>query len=161
MKTKLISGVCALMIGLMLTTIIRSHGKSPAAVWPDFSGKRTTHVRPDPTDTTQRMMVRISEIEILPAYLDEYMTILKTEAAASVEKEPGVLAIFPMRVKEQPTQIRIVEIYADSSAYQSHLKTAHFLQYKTSTLKMVKSLKLVDMQALDPDTMAKIFKKLK
>jgi hypothetical protein len=42
----------------------------------------------------QTMMVRISEIEILPEYLTEYNAILKEEAAASVEKEKGVVAIF-------------------------------------------------------------------
>ncbi|WP_201747775.1 putative quinol monooxygenase [Dyadobacter flavalbus] len=107
------------------------------------------------------MMVRISEIDILPEHLGEYNTILKEEAAASVEKEPGVIAIFPMSLKEQPNQIRIVEIYADSAAYRSHLKTPHFQHYKTSTLKMVKSLKLVDMNALDRETMLNIFRKLK
>lgn len=107
------------------------------------------------------MMVRISEIEILPQYLTDYTAILKEEAAASIEKEPGVLAIFPMTIKDQPNQIRIVEIYADNAAYQSHLKTPHFQHYKTSTMKMVSSLKLVDMNAVDRETMLEIFKKLK
>ncbi|CAG5070674.1 hypothetical protein DYBT9623_03218 [Dyadobacter sp. CECT 9623] len=105
------------------------------------------------------MMVRISEIEILPEYLTEYNAILKEEAAASVEKEKGVVAIFPMRIRQEPTQIRIVEIYADSAAYQAHLKTPHFQHYKTTTLKMVKALKLIDMDALDPKTMSAIFTK--
>lgn len=109
----------------------------------------------------QTMMVRISEIDIRPQYLAEYNAILTEEAAASVEKEKGVVAIFPMSIKQQPTQIRIIEIYADSSAYQAHLKTPHFQHYKTTTLKMVKALKLVDMDALDPKTMPAIFKKLK
>ncbi|WP_254411207.1 carboxymuconolactone decarboxylase family protein [Dyadobacter diqingensis] len=109
----------------------------------------------------QDMMVRISEIEILPEFLNEYNTILKEEAAASVEKEPGVIAIFPMSIKAQPTQIRIIEIYADSAVYQAHLKTPHFQHYKTTTLKMVKALKLVDMNRLDEQTMLEIFKKLK
>ncbi|WP_371610989.1 putative quinol monooxygenase [Flavobacterium sp. ACN2] len=47
--------------------------------------------------------------------------------------------------KEHPNQIKILEIYANNEAYQSHLKTPHFLLYKTSTLKMVKSLKLNDL----------------
>ena len=42
------------------------------------------------------MLVRISEIEIVPEYLDEYKAILKEESAASVKLEPGVIAIFPM-----------------------------------------------------------------
>lgn len=107
------------------------------------------------------MMVRISEIEILSEYLEEYKAILKEEAAASVKIEPGVIAIFPMLQQENPTQIRIIEIYADQAAYQAHLKTPHFLHYKTTTLKMVKALKLIDMKSLDKETMPEIFKKLK
>ena len=122
---------------------------------------RKVIAKPEIPVTEKDMMVRISEIEILPEYLNEYNSILKEEAAASVEKEPGVVAIFPMNIRDQPTQIRIIEIYADSSAYQSHLKTPHFQHYKTSTLKMVKSLKLVDMNTLDQQTMLEIFKKLK
>jgi alkylhydroperoxidase/carboxymuconolactone decarboxylase family protein YurZ/quinol monooxygenase YgiN len=107
------------------------------------------------------MMVRISEIEIVPEYLQEYNAILKEESSASVKIEPGVIAIFPMHQQENTTQIRIVEIYADKAAYQSHIKTPHFQHYKTSTLKMVKSLKLVDMKSMDTETMLDIFKKLK
>ena len=106
------------------------------------------------------MMVRISEIEISPEYLSEYNLILKEEAAASVKLEPGVIAIFPMFQKETPTQIRIIEIYADQAAYQAHLKTPHFQHYKAATLKMVKSLTLVDMESIDKETMQQIFKKL-
>jgi quinol monooxygenase YgiN len=57
--------------------------------------------------------------------------------------------------------VRILEIYANTEAYQSHLKTVHFQKYKTTTLKMVKSLRLVDMEAIDTETMKEIFKKLK
>ncbi len=107
------------------------------------------------------MLVRISEIEILPEFLEEYKAILKEEAAASVKIEPGVIAIFPIYQKENPTQIRIVEIYANKEAYQSHLKTPHFQHYKATTLKMVKSLNLVDMSIIDQEAMAEIFRKLK
>jgi 4-carboxymuconolactone decarboxylase len=109
----------------------------------------------------QDMMVRISEIEIVPEHLTAYNAILKEEAAMSVKLEPGVIAIFPMYQQDKPTQIRIVEIYANKAVYQSHLQTPHFLHYKTTTLKMVKSLKLVDMDSLDKETMLEIFKKLK
>ena len=109
----------------------------------------------------KEMMVRLAEIEIFPADLEEYNAILKEEAAASVKLEPGVLCIFPMYQKESPTQIRLLEIYANREAYESHLKTPHFQHYKTSTLKMVKSLKLIDMNAMNPQTMAEIFRKLK
>ena len=106
------------------------------------------------------MLVRISEIEILPEHLEAYNTILKDEASASVRLEPGVLAIFPMYQQKNPTQIRIIEIYANKASYQSHLKTPHFQHYKTNTLHMIKSLKLVDMNSLDTATMMGIFKKI-
>lgn len=105
------------------------------------------------------VMVRVSEIEIVPSYLDEYKAILKEEAAASVRLEPGVIAIFPMYQKEHPTQVRILEIYASREAYESHLQTSHFQRYKTTTLSMVKSLKLVDMSMVDAETMSRIFRK--
>ena len=106
------------------------------------------------------MMIRISEIEIHPEHLDEYLIILKEESEASVRLESGVISIYPMYQKEYPTEIRILEIYKDKEAYESHLQTPHFKHYKTTTLKMVKSLKLVDMEALDKLTMPRIFKKL-
>ena len=106
------------------------------------------------------MIIRISEIEIEPSFLKEYLDILNEEASVSVKLEPGVISIFPMFQKENHNQIRILEIYADKSAYESHLKTPHFLKYKTTTLKMVKSLKLIDMEASDSITMKEIFKKI-
>lgn len=107
------------------------------------------------------MMIRISEIEIDSNYLNEYNTILKEESRASVQLEPGVIAIYPMYQKANPTQIRILEIYANQEAYEAHLKTPHFQKYKTTTLKMVKSLKLIDMNNIDSETMVDIFRKIK
>ncbi|MCH5715515.1 putative quinol monooxygenase [Niabella hibiscisoli] len=106
------------------------------------------------------MIIRISEIEIEPNYLEEYLAILKEEAEASVRLESGVIAIYPMFQKKQVNEIRILEIYASQDAYEAHLKTPHFQHYKTATLKMVKSLNLVDMNALDTETMPRIFKKM-
>jgi quinol monooxygenase YgiN len=107
------------------------------------------------------MMIRISEIEIDSNYLEQYKGILKEESGESVKSEPGVICIYPMYQKENLAQVRILEIYANTEAYQSHLKTVHFQKYKTTTLKMVKSLRLVDMEAIDTETMKEIFKKLK
>lgn len=110
--------------------------------------------------SADQMMIRIVEIEIDSIYLDEYIAILKEEAAASVKLEPGVICIFPMFQKEKPTKIRLLEIYASKEAYEAHLQTPHFQHYKTTTLQMVKSLKLVDMDAIDEASMPQIFEKL-
>lgn len=107
------------------------------------------------------MMIRISEIEIDSDFLDQYITILKEESEASIRLEPGVISIYPMYQRDTPTEIRILEIYANKEAYESHLQTPHFKHYKTATLGMVKSLKLIDMEAIDSATMPKIFNKIR
>ncbi|PKB15567.1 putative quinol monooxygenase [Flavobacterium sp. 5] len=108
-----------------------------------------------------KMIVRLTEIEIDSNFLKEYIEILKEESSASVEIEPGVISIFPMFEKDNPTQIRILEIYVNKEAYESHLKTPHFQKYKSTTLNMVKALRLIDMSVIDPATMKEIFSKLK
>lgn len=77
----------------------------------------------------------------------------------SVEREPGVICLYPMQSTEDSTQIRILEIYASDEAYQQHLQTEHFKKYKQGTLHMVKSLRLPTMRPLDPETMKLIFTK--
>src|SRR5574344_1341985 len=44
------------------------------------------------------MLVRISEIEVYPEYIDEYLTYARDVAQASVDHEDGVIAIYPMMV---------------------------------------------------------------
>jgi quinol monooxygenase YgiN len=111
-------------------------------------------------NSSDAIMIRIAEIEIDSIYLDRYIPILKRESEASVKLESGVICIYPMFQKEDPTKIRLLEIYASKDAYESHLQAPHFKEYKTKTLEMVKSLKLVDMDAIDVKTMSKIFKKM-
>ena len=55
--------------------------------------------------------------------------------------------------------MRTLEIYASQEAYQHHLTTAHFKAYKQGTLHMVKDLKLVDTNALNPAILPDILKK--
>ena len=105
------------------------------------------------------MIVRIAEIEVFPQYLKEYLAFANEVDRLSIEREPGVICLFPMQSAEDSCQIRILEIYASEEAYQSHLKTEHFLKYKQGTLHMVKDLKLPTMKPLDPETMKLIFKK--
>ena len=96
----------------------------------------------------EEKIVRLAEIEVEPAFLEEYLTFAKEVGETSVKVEPGVLTLFSMQAKEDPCKIYILEIYADQEAYQSHIQTAHFKKYKEGTAKMVKSLKLIDVNPL-------------
>ena len=114
-----------------------------------------------PVNSYETMIVRLAEIEVYPEHLTEYLRFANEVDRQSVEREPGVVCLFPMQSAEDSTQIRILEIYASEEAYQSHIKTEHFQKYKQGTLHMVKSLKLPAMQPLDPETMRLIFNKQK
>ena len=108
---------------------------------------------------SDEMLIRISEIEVYPEYLDEYLAFARNVGAESVRKEPGVICIYPMIQKRDSCQIRILEIYAGQEAYKEHIASEHFQTYKQGTLHMVKSLDLVDMTPMNPEGMDEIFRK--
>ena len=110
---------------------------------------------------TDDMIVRIAEIEVFPEFLNEYLEYATEVDRLSVEREPGVICLFPMQDPADSCQIRILEIYANDAVYQAHLKTDHFQKYKQGTLKMVKSLKLNTMQPMDKEMMKAMFGKMK
>ena len=118
-----------------------------------------TTEKPSAENASQNMIVRIAEIDVYPQYLTEYLEIANEVDRLSIEREPGVICLYPMQSTEDSTKIRILEIYASEEAYQQHLKTDHFQKYKQGTLHMVKDLKLPTMKPLDPETMKLIFKK--
>lgn len=96
-------------------------------------------------------MVRLSKLVIDPSQLETYKSALKEEVTASVRLEPGVLTLYAVSEKDRPTHITILEIYADRAAYEQHIKSPHFLKYKTGTEHMVESLDLIDTIPLVPD----------
>jgi quinol monooxygenase YgiN len=93
-------------------------------------------------------IVRIAELEIDPGQLDAYKLALKEEIETSIRVEPGVLTLYAVSLKEHPDQIRLLEVYRDTAAYESHLQSRHFKTYKTRTLQMVKRLKLVETEPI-------------
>ena len=88
--------------------------------------------------------MRLAELEIDPAQLENYQAALREEIETSIRVEPGVLTLYAVAEKDNPSHIRIFEMYAEAEAYKAHLETPHFKKYKTTTQQMVKSLKLVE-----------------
>jgi quinol monooxygenase YgiN len=93
-------------------------------------------------------MVRLAKIEVDTAYLEQYKAAIKEHIQAALQSEPGVLTLYAMYEKAHPGHVTVLEIYANKEAYQLHLKTPHFLRYKSGTLKMVKSLELIDVDPI-------------
>jgi quinol monooxygenase YgiN len=91
----------------------------------------------------QDQHVQIAEIEIDPLQLEDYKAAVREHIETAIRVEPGVLVLYSVSEKDNPTHIRVFEIYASTEAYRAHLEAPHFKKYKTVTEKMVKSLKLV------------------
>lgn len=104
----------------------------------------------EPATPSTPKMVRLAKIVIDSSQLESYKSLLKEEIETSIQVEPGVLTLYAVFEKERPTHLTILEMYADSAAYKSHIKTPHFLKYKNGTLAMVKELQLINTDPLIP-----------
>jgi quinol monooxygenase YgiN len=112
-------------------------------------------VRHAHAEETQGRVVRIAELEIDPADLEQYKAALRRGIETSIRVEPGVLMLYAVSVKDHPEQIRIFEMYANQAAYEAHLQTAHFKRYKAETEGMVRSLRLVETEPVFPGSKLK------
>jgi quinol monooxygenase YgiN len=83
------------------------------------------------SESSQKRVVRIAELEIDPDQVAAYKAALKDEIETSIRVEPGVLTLYAVSVKGHPNQVRLFETYSNQAAYQSHLKTAHFRNTKS------------------------------
>lgn len=99
----------------------------------------------------KKQMVRLAKPVIDSAQLENYKALLKEAIETAVKVEPGVLTLYAVQEKNNPTHFTILEIYADEDAYRTHLQTPHFIKYKTGTKYMVKSLELVETVPLVPE----------
>lgn len=93
-------------------------------------------------------MVRLAKIKVDPAQLRAYNQALLTQMKTAIALEPGVLTYYAVADKKDPASITILEIYADTTAYQKHILTPHFKTYKDTVKDMVKSLELVDVDLI-------------
>jgi len=91
----------------------------------------------------KNQMLRLAKIKVDPLRLEKYNAALKEQMTTAIRVEPGVLTYYAVADKSDPSNITILEIYADTAAYNSHIATAHFKKYKETVKDMVKSLELV------------------
>lgn len=89
-------------------------------------------------------VIRLAKLTIDSTQLVNYRAALKEQIATALRVEPGVLTLYAVSDKNDPTQITVFEIYVNKQAYTSHLETSHFKKYKATTKDMVKSLTLTD-----------------
>ncbi|HEU5137219.1 MAG TPA: putative quinol monooxygenase [Steroidobacteraceae bacterium] len=94
--------------------------------------------------TPNDVVVRMAQLEIDPARLEDYKRAVREEMQDAVRLEPGVLAIYAVAEKENPARLHFFEIYTSEAAYASHRETPHFRKYLALTRPMIRDRKLIE-----------------
>ena len=104
----------------------------------------TSVANPAQAQELRQPYVRVAEIEIDPAQIEPFRAAAKEQIEAAVRLEPGVLTLYSVADREDPSLVFVFEIYADEAAYMAHLETSHFKHFREETNDIVKSRKLID-----------------
>jgi quinol monooxygenase YgiN len=88
--------------------------------------------------------VLVVELEIKPAQIDKFKAAIKENGETAVRVEPGCKSFNAVFEKENPTLVRLFEVYENADAFRAHLETPHFKKYAELTKDMVKSRKRID-----------------
>jgi len=91
---------------------------------------------------SSQQVVRLARIQIDSTQIEVYKAALEEEIKTSVKIEPGVITLYAVYEKSNPTKVTILEIYANDEAFKLHRESPHFKKYKSITKTMVKSLDL-------------------
>jgi quinol monooxygenase YgiN len=110
---------------------------------------------PAMSEEKSKQHIQIAEIVVDPAQLDSYKSAVAEQIEAAIRLEPGVLVLYSVSSKDNPSQITVFEIYRDREAYLAHLQAPHFLKYKATVETMVKSLKLIPVDPVVLGSQAK------
>lgn len=81
--------------------------------------------------------VRIAQLRIKQDQLEPFLTSVKEGMEAALRTEPGVIAIYAVADKNDPTKMTFFEMYVDENAYQTHRATPHFQKYFHTTKDMI------------------------
>jgi quinol monooxygenase YgiN len=95
-------------------------------------------------DEVHGRYVRLAELEIDPTQIESFNAAIREEIEAAVRVEPGVLVLYAVSVRDNPTHVRVFEVYTDEEAYRAHREAPHFKKFLETTNDMVKSRKLIE-----------------
>jgi (4S)-4-hydroxy-5-phosphonooxypentane-2,3-dione isomerase len=71
-----------------------------------------------------------------PSVRDEFLRLVRENAAQSVAMEPGCYR-FDVMTAEESDDVLLYEIYADADAFNHHVETAHFKRFDAATSDLV------------------------
>jgi (4S)-4-hydroxy-5-phosphonooxypentane-2,3-dione isomerase len=79
----------------------------------------------------------IVHLRIDPTGRDEFLTAIRTNAAASVRDEPGCLRFDVCSVADDPHRFVLYELNADAAAFAEHKAAPHFADWRAVSSRVV------------------------
>ena len=92
---------------------------------------------PGKAEAAEAGSIRIAHLRIKPDQLEAFKEAVREEMHDALRLEPGVVAIYAVADKEDPTKIMFFEMYVNEEAYQTHRETPHFQKYFKTTKDMI------------------------
>jgi quinol monooxygenase YgiN len=94
------------------------------------------------------LYIRLIKMELDSSAIENFNDLGSTVMLPGIKEEPGVLVMYVAAEKKRPTHVSILEVYENLAAYNKHLEAPHYVKYKEESRKLVKSLKLIDVNPI-------------
>ena len=76
------------------------------------------------------MFIVLVQVEVKPELVGEFTPAILTNAARSVERDPGCVRFDVLQREDDPTKWAFYEVYENEHAWVQHRASAHFLSFK-------------------------------
>ena len=94
------------------------------------------------------LYIRLIKIELRSNAERDFHKLGNTVILPGIRKESGVLVMYAVAEKDNPTNVSILEVYENLAAYNKYFETPHYLEYKEAAKALVKSLKFIDVDPI-------------
>lgn len=89
-------------------------------------------------------LVRMFELQTDPMRAQAFDAAGRHNMQASNREEPGVLAMHAVASQDKPGMVHVLEIYADETAYRTHVETSHFKRFLDETHALTTGKRLIE-----------------
>ena len=96
----------------------------------------------------EQLFIRLIRMEVDSSLLENFNRLATEVMLPNVQKEKGVLVMYAVTEKLNPTRVTVLEVYRNEDSYLKHITTPHFLKYKADSKKMIRSLKSIDVMPI-------------
>jgi len=90
------------------------------------------------------------EFAIKPESCDEFIALVRENAAQSMRNEAGCRRFDVCVPADGSSRVFLYEIYDDETTFKAHLQSAHFKTFAAATAEMVQERTIVPLKLLAP-----------